>query len=136
MKKNFSLFMVAISIFFLVACDKDNYNESYSIFEKYKEELKKNGYELNKIDATNNVSGWLEIEDKDVIEIYRSKSEKQGVVYFYLFPSLKKANKWYEKIIASTQNTNYSVFQDGHYVIVVLGFDLTDLIANLNSNKA
>lgn len=134
MKRILYIVMLIIFCFFLASCGKDDYNDSKHIFAKYEEKLKQEGYVLNKIDANNNVSGWLGIEDKDVVEIYRSYSDsEQGVVYFYLFPKIKTAEKWHKKIKSLVENTNYSVYIDGHYVIICLGYDLTLTIENINN---
>jgi len=134
MKKVIVIFIFIFFLIFLSACGKDDYNESKVIFDKYEEELSEEGYILNKISATNNVAGWLEITDKDVIDIHRTASEDQdGVAYFFLFPKLRTAEKWYKKIKVEVENTNYEAYLDGHYVIVVLGYDLSSLIEDLNN---
>lgn len=126
------IIIFGISIF-LIACTKDDSDLSANIFDKYESAFIDNGYNLNKVDASNNVSGWLEITDKDVVDIHRTYSEdSDGSAYLFLFPSIKKAQKWYDKIKEQVIATNYSAYLDGHYVIVVLGTKLNEIIKDLN----
>jgi hypothetical protein len=133
MKKALQLIIVSIIGIFLVSCGKEDYEISNDIFEEYKKALDDAGYTINKITDSNNISRWLEISKEDFVSLHRADSEeKDGVMYIYLFPTIKKTNKWFEKFIEHTEVTNYSVYMDGHYLIVVLGDELTEIAKNIS----
>lgn len=122
MKKIFGIIILILFSLTLNSCGKDDSSLSDHIFNEYETELESAGYNLVKVDATNNVSGWLDITDEDVVSIYRTTSEEnEGILYMYRFSTINKAEKWYDKISDNVVDTNYKALLDGHYVIVVLG---------------
>ena len=134
MKKSLVILVIILFSVILVSCGKDDSHLSNDIFTKYKDELEKAGYVLNQIDASNNVSGWLEISDEDIVRLYRTSSENaDGVMYLYLFPTEGSASKWYDKISERTLSTNYITKLDKHYIIVALGNDVQEIAERISS---
>lgn len=134
MKKIIILLVIILFSIVFVSCGKDDSHLSNEIFDEYNSELEKAGYSLNQIDATNNMSGWLEITDKDVVSVYRASSDNNnGILYLYLFPTERSAGKWYDKISEQTMATNYITYLDGHYVIVALGSDVLEIAEKISS---
>lgn len=133
MKKIFGIIILVIFSLTLTSCGKDDSNLSDHIYNEYQTEVEEEGYTLVKVDANNNVSGWLEITDEDVVSIYRTISkENDGVLYLYRFSTINKAEKWYDKISANVVDTNYKALIDGHYVIVVLGEALYEIAEDIS----
>lgn len=124
-----SLAIFCILILGLIGCSKDDYHDSDQVLEHYINLLNDEGYIVTKIDANNNVAAWLEINDKDVVAIYKAFKENQTEsFYLFLFPTLKKANKWYKRIEPVIESSNYFSKQDGHYIIVGLGNNLYNIV--------
>ncbi len=134
MKRKFIFVLLLLLIIFLPACENDDPEEYNYIFEKYQTELEKEGFILYAINNTNNVSGWLNITDDDVISLHRAqKDSSKDFVYIYQFPSVRKANKWYKNIEKEVEKTNYESILDGPYILVIFGEDLYDAARSLDS---
>ncbi|MCK9471322.1 MAG: hypothetical protein WC006_02000 [Bacilli bacterium] len=133
MKRTVGVIILLFLSFFFIGCGRDDSHISNDIFALYEKELEDNGYTVNKLaDATTNITGWFEITDEDVVSIHRVIGER-GVLYLFLFPTKKSANKWYDKITAHTEDTDYSVYLDGHYVLTTNDEELNDLIFSINN---